>query len=273
MRGLDYAGGRPSAASIKDAGYDFVVRYLTDGGPALPGKLLLPSELTDLLAHNIAVCFMWETTADRALSGFDAGFTDARLADAYLQSLGLGPQIIYFAVDFDSTEIEQDVINAYLRGAGNYLGSWRVGIYGGYWPVKRALDAGVATWAEQTVAWSGGNIDPRAVILQTAQQCLIDGIVCDILTTHVLDYGQYPPPFGSRKGDEVDFNTPWVDHYHDNLPDRGLQQPIGDLISWAATHSAHAVEAVNQLRADLPNIIRESLKDAVIHITIDNKVQ
>jgi hypothetical protein len=53
-----------------------------------------------------------------------------------------------------------------LSGAGSILGKDHVGIYGGYYPVKRALDAGVCKYAWQTYAWSGGQWDPRAHIRQ-----------------------------------------------------------------------------------------------------------
>jgi len=270
MKGLDFAGGRPGAKAIKAAGYDFVVRYLTDGGPGLPGKLLLPAELTDYTLNGVKVCFMWETTADRAKAGRPAGFDDAKLADTYLQSMNLASQVIYFAVDFDATEIDQLQINEYLRGAGLFLGSWRVGIYGGFWPVSRALDAGVAAWAEQTQAWSGTNVDTRAHIIQNIPQVVVNGIECDVLTAQTVDFGQYPSPLGERL--DVDFTTPWVDHYHDTLPDSGFKQEIGDLISWAATHAAHAKEAVEALRADLPGIIAECMQNSTVHVTIDNKL-
>jgi hypothetical protein len=42
----------------------------------------------------------------------------------------------------------------------------QVGIYGGYGPVKRALDGGHAKWAWQTYAWSGGRWNSRAQLQQ-----------------------------------------------------------------------------------------------------------
>jgi glycoside hydrolase-like protein len=267
MKGLDFAGGRPGARAIKDAGFDFVVRYLTDGGTELPGKLLLPTEMDDYIANDVKVCFMWETTADRALAGTVGGANDANNADHYLLSLGLASQVIYFAIDFDAAEGQQIPINDYLRGAAGYLGGWRVGGYGGFWPLTRAFDAGVIHWGEQTVAWSGNNLDNRRHITQTGEQVTINGVVCDVLEANALDFGQYPPPLGERIN--VDFTTPWIDHYHDNLPDKGATLPVGDLISWAATHAAHSKEAVDKLRTDLPGIITDAIAKAVVEITIN----
>ncbi|MGW2213219.1 hypothetical protein ACWCV3_28460, partial [Streptomyces sp. NPDC001781] len=79
-----------------------------------------------------------------------------------------------------------------LAGAGSVIGRDRVGIYGGYYPVKRALDAGKATWAWQTVAWSGGQWDARAVIRQGLQKT-INGVSCDLNTATAEDYGQWTP--------------------------------------------------------------------------------
>ncbi|MFI5542068.1 glycoside hydrolase domain-containing protein, partial [Nocardia sp. NPDC051900] len=59
--GLDYAGGRPDPDAIKANGYRFVVRYLSSGGPSLPGKQLLPWEADALRAAGIEIVSNWET--------------------------------------------------------------------------------------------------------------------------------------------------------------------------------------------------------------------
>ncbi|NNH70164.1 DUF1906 domain-containing protein [Nocardia uniformis] len=190
--GLDYAGGRPGASAIRAAGYDFVVRYLSDGGPSLPGKLLTPAEADDLRAHGVSIASNWETTAARMLDGFGAGVTDAHAALAQvLRCGGRRDRPIYFSADFDATPQQQVPINAYLDGAASVLGRENVGIYGGYWPVSRALDAGTATWAWQTVAWSGGNLDPRRHLLQTARQVDVNRVRCDVNVAERTDFGQW----------------------------------------------------------------------------------
>ncbi|MGW4243295.1 DUF1906 domain-containing protein [Nocardia sp. NPDC004722] len=190
--GLDYAAGRPAPSAIRAAGYDFVVRYLSDGGPTLPGKLLTPAEADDLRAHDISIVSNWETTAARMLDGYGAGVTDAHSALAQvLRCGGRADRPIYFSADFDATPQQQVPINDYLNGAAEVLGRANVGIYGGYWPVSRALDAGTATWAWQTVAWSGGNVDPRIAIFQTGEQVTVDGVQCDVNQTDRADFGQW----------------------------------------------------------------------------------
>lgn len=190
--GLDYAGGRPGGGAIAAAGYTFVVRYLSDGGPGLPGKLLTPTEADDLRANNIDIVGNWETTAQRMLDGYDAGARDAESALA--QSLHCGASTgrpIYFSADWDVTPQQQAAIDAYLRGAGTVLLPENVGIYGGYWPVSRALDNGTAAWAWQTGAWSGGRVDSRINLYQRIGAVRVGGVECDVNEARTTDFGQW----------------------------------------------------------------------------------
>ncbi|MEU8896301.1 glycoside hydrolase domain-containing protein [Nocardia sp. NPDC048505] len=190
--GLDYAGGRPGGAAIRAAGFDFVVRYLTPGGTSLPGKLLTPAEADDLRAHDISIVSNWETWADRMLDGYDAGARDAEAGLAQvLRCGGRTDRPIYFSVDFDATPAQQIPINAYLDGAATVLGRANIGIYGGYWPLHRALDSGHARWAWQTDAWSGGNVESRRNIHQTLRQVVVNGVVCDVNVAETDDFGQW----------------------------------------------------------------------------------
>lgn len=190
--GLDYAGGRPSGAAIKAAGYDFVVRYLSSGGASLPGKLLTPAEADDLRAHDVEIVSNWETLSDRMLGGYGAGVADANMAMAQvLHCGGRTDRPIYFSCDWDAAEEEQPLIDAYLRGAASAIGEENVGIYGGYFPVARALDHGAARWAWQTGAWSGGIREPRAHLFQRIGFAYVDGVQCDVNEALQSDYGQW----------------------------------------------------------------------------------
>lgn len=194
--GIDYAGGRPGGAAISAAGYAFCVRYLTAGGPGLPGKLLTPGEFADLQAHGISVVLNWETTADRMLGGYAVGVADAGEALITARTLGVPDnRPIFFSADWDATLAQQTQIDAYLQGCAAVIGIARVGIYGGYWPVKRALDSGTARWAWQTGAWSGGNRDPRIHLYQRVGTVTVGGIPCDVNEACQLpDFGQHPLP-------------------------------------------------------------------------------
>lgn len=66
------------------------------------------------------------------------------------------------------------------------------------------------------------------------------------------------------------WDVPIVDHYHDG-DNPGATLPARDLVSWAATHAAHSNEAVRQLRADLPGLISDAIKNSVITVSIVTK--
>lgn len=210
-RVLDYAGGRISGAALKDAGVVAVCRYLSDGGAALPGKLLIQDEVDDLHANGIGIAPNWETTADFMLRGYAGGAADASKARQVCDRLGFpSNQIIYFSADFDATPQQQNKIDDYLRGVSSVIGFDNTGIYGGYWPVIRSLNNGTATRGWQTEAWSslnpgnGINIDSRVVLVQRnvtqSQGQPLDGVPTDINDLHgdlgawVGDNAAPPPP-------------------------------------------------------------------------------
>ena len=192
-RGVDFAGGRPGGQAIAEMGYRFVCRYLSDGGTELPSKRLTVDEARDLGAHGLGVVSNWENTADRMLGGYNAGVDDSLLADAWHTRCGGPPgRPIYFSADWDATPEQQNLINDYLRGCASIIGLSRVGIYGGYWPVARALDAGLCAWSWQATAWSATNIDSRINILQRSGEfTTIGGVQCDINDSYTADYGQW----------------------------------------------------------------------------------
>jgi hypothetical protein len=203
LLGLDYAGGRPNPSAITAGGFSFACRYLTSGGPGLPGKLLTPAEYTALGAAGVAVVPNWETTANRMLGGHDAGVTDAQTANAYLTKLG-HPAVrpVFFSADFDATPAQQAEIDDYLRGCASVLGPDRVGVYGSYYVVSRCLDNHTAVWAWQTMAWSGGQVDPRAHIVQRIATAVVGGVECDVNEARILpDYGQHPIPHQHRRSE------------------------------------------------------------------------
>lgn len=195
--GLDYAGGRISGADLKAAGVKFVCRYLTDGGPGLPGKQLLPNEFADLVANGIAVVFNFETTADRMLAGYGAGVADAQYSLSYIRLLPGGPQypVVYFSCDFDEAPSQDQVVYDYLRGAASVLGMDHVGLYGAYYICERAQAAVGVKYLWQTEAWSGGNIVSTVNIMQRngLGYKYVSGVQCDINEAHTDDFGQFLP--------------------------------------------------------------------------------
>jgi len=193
--GLDYVRG-PSMAALKSAGVKFVCRYLsTPGNP----KNLRQTEATLLRSYGIQIVTVFETTANRALSGRAAGIADARAAQAQL--VGLGAPVnapVYFAVDFDATPAQQAAINAYLDGAASVLGREHVGVYGSFYVVERCRSAGVCKFFWQTYAWSGGQVSAHAHILQYQNGQRVGGASVDFDKAFDLNFGQWSPPISPK---------------------------------------------------------------------------
>ncbi len=191
MFGIDHSSAPPNPSVLRVNGVRFVCRYLsTPGNP----KNLTVQEVLGLRTHGITPVLVFETTADRSLAGHQAGVEDATSAAAQAAGVLCAGAPVYFAVDFDATVQDQAQINAYLDGAASVIGYHRVGIYGGYWPVMRALNAGKARYAWQTYAWSGGRWDPRIHLKQYKNSQTFCGIQADFDESLKLDFGQADPP-------------------------------------------------------------------------------
>ena len=188
MLGLDFAWSKPSVAAIKAGGYLFVCRYHSYD---TTGKNLTKAEADSYLAAGIQIVSNWEYATDAALKGFNQGVQDATEGAKQQAACG-GPKApIIFSVDFDATEAQQAAINAYLQGAASVIGLARTGVYGGYYVVKRCLDAGVATFGWQTYAWSGGQWDQRAQLRQVDNGVNVGGADCDINQAMMANFGQW----------------------------------------------------------------------------------
>lgn len=183
-QGVDYSLGRPNLDQLWAAGYRFVFRYLSWRPNA---KCITPAELADLLGHGFQVALNWEYDALDALGGAPAGQAHGAEAVAQAQALGY-PRgcTIYFSADFDETEAQAPTVEAYMRAAGAeaHGGGYRMGAYGGYYTIKRLLDAAAIDDAWQAYAWSGGQWDPRAAMRQVLNGQTIAGADCDIDERH-----------------------------------------------------------------------------------------
>jgi len=189
--GIDHSSTPPDPAKLVAAGVHFVCRYLsTPGNP----KNLTLAEAAALKLHQIDVVLVFETVAKEALKGQAAGVADAKSARQQAAVCGLPHAPIYFAVDFDETPQEASVVHDYVAGAASVLGYDKTGGYGGYWVVKRLLDAKVCKYAWQTYAWSGGQWDVRAQLRQYLNGQKLAGISVDFDHSMFPDYGQARPP-------------------------------------------------------------------------------
>lgn len=161
--GWDYAWWRPTNKQLKDNGVQFVCRYLSYD---TTGKNLTKSEYQNLLKQGVAVVLNWEYATDAALGGKAQGVKDAKAAEAQRKAIGAPASPIYFSCDWDATPAQQSAINAYLDGCASVIGRARVGVYGSYYVVKRAMEAGKAEWGWCTYAWSGGQVYNKGHIYQ-----------------------------------------------------------------------------------------------------------
>ncbi|MCP2166713.1 DUF1906 domain-containing protein [Goodfellowiella coeruleoviolacea] len=203
-RGLDYSTGPPSAAAVRAAGYEFVVRYVSR--PGNPKNITAP-EFADLTGNGVAVALVFETTAERALSGYAGGAADARTAADQASGVGMpGDRPIYFAVDFDAQPNQLGVIDDYLRGAASVIGSRRVGVYGSQLVTRHCLDVGSTHFAWQSAAWRGGDgsagpPDRRVHLFQRRDTVQVDGVSCVVNDSNATDFGQWPKGAGSVSKD------------------------------------------------------------------------
>jgi peptidoglycan hydrolase-like protein with peptidoglycan-binding domain len=225
MRGIDYAWSnpKPNMSTLKSLGVGFIARYLSPD----PSKNLTVAEKNAAVAAGLAVVVVWESSANRALSGFAAGVADAQAADAQVKALGMTGDPIHFAADFDASAAQQAAINAYLDGAASVIGKARVGLYAGFYPLSRAFNAGKITYGWQTYAWSGGQWDARAQLRQVQNGVTVAGQSADWDESMAADFGQWP-----RHATALTF--PLKQGMIDPAPNGLVWQLQGNLVKWAA---------------------------------------
>lgn len=195
-RGIDYAWAHPDPQAIKDAGFDFVVRYYSRD----PSKNLTRAEADALAAAGLWIVGNWEYSAQDALRGYDGGVADATAARQQADACGQPrTRPTYFSKDWDVTPAQEPTVTQYDRGADSVLGVAQVGDYAGFYPLRVQRDAGVISWEWQPTAWSGGQWEPRVNIRQTGTEW-VGGVQVDVNEAWTADYGQWQPgrlPFRS----------------------------------------------------------------------------
>ena len=191
--GIDYSfGSGLSAGRMKAAGVRFVCRYLAwQPNP----KCINKSEFGNLTSEGLFVVLVWEGTGRDLVNGFRGGAHDATEANRQAGALGAHGIPLYFApADYDVPEGDQSMINSYLDGAASIIGRARTGLYGGYWPLKRAFDGGHCHYGWQTYAWSGSNVDHRSALYQYQNGAHLGPAEVDFDRSFKVDFGQWPRP-------------------------------------------------------------------------------
>jgi hypothetical protein len=224
---LDIAWAKPTAAQIRAAGAVGVIGYLSND----TSKNLSASQVGSYVLAGVRVGTVWETTAGRALAGYAAGQADARSAEQQRKAVGLPATSLHrFAVDTDTT---WNAVAPYFEGCASVLGKGRTAAYGGYKITTGAYGYGLRrNW--QTIAWSGGRLDPNAALYQNGRTAL--GGDADINAILAADWGQYPSIGG-------DVSTPIADGDIDRIvaavwghteTNKASGQPVrmGTVLAW-----------------------------------------
>lgn len=190
---IDYSFWRPARDEL--GGVNGAVRYLSHD----PAKHVTAAGLAELHAWGIGTALVFEDTATRAEGGATFGGEDGAFARDAMAMLGVpASRPCYAAVDFDvpdyaptsrNPRAKLGPVGDYLEAFANTLHPYPMGVYGGYWPVSRALDARLTALAWQTVAWSGGNIDARIALYQPA--ITPPGMQADLDLAGHRDWGQF----------------------------------------------------------------------------------
>ncbi len=186
--GIDYSWARPGGRNIKNAGKQFVVRYLFEDGQG--GKGLDASELADLVNNGLEIVLVYEAYAASMKEGAQTGKAHAAAAQREINRLGLpANSVVYFAADWDAQANEQGQIDDYLRGAAAVIGLDRVGLYGSADVMTRTMQSGTAKWFWQTYAWSRGRVQEGIHLYQYLNGQNLNGAV-DYNRTSLDNYGQ-----------------------------------------------------------------------------------
>jgi Rv2525c-like, glycoside hydrolase-like domain len=208
---VDYAWARPTVAQLKSWNAVAVCQYV---GQDTTGKNMTAADVSCHAAAGIKTITCFEFSAAQAKNGYSQGVTDAQLGLSQAAACGMPNWApIFFAVDVDLQDYapgssdpmaKLGPVGQYFRGACSVLGLDRVGVYGSYYVVERTINACVATYGWQTVAWSGGQIDTAQIQLYQTGQRLAGGqvdvnvIVNDISSIAWMPGGASPDVVGKE---------------------------------------------------------------------------
>lgn len=182
--GIDFAWGGPPGSVARAHGAHFGVSYLSG-----TSKDWTRSKIASYRSAGLGVVSVWETGQKRAVSGYSAGYWDARAASREAAALGQPKgRPIFFAVDTDASAAS---VAPYFAGVRAAIGKSRTGVYGGYSVVAGLYARGLIGHAWQTLAWSYGHWDGRACLRQTGINRSWFGYSVDNDLALCADYGQW----------------------------------------------------------------------------------
>jgi hypothetical protein len=241
---LDYSAGTLSAATIKAAGYEGVIRYVT--APRLmnpPGrnpKHTTKAEFDDHRRNGLKQLLVFQGGTTDADTGYSGGRDRALLALEGAQYLGYtGP--IFFCND-RTTVPYPELWRSYLDGAAAVLGRGRVGAYG----FGNAMDLAVG---HASFFWQAGRRSEVRKHVNFWQdnniQVTVGGITCDRNLPLV--------PMGGETEEDMPFGPDDFKHlfYAEKVQEFGnFSQLLDEIKNKARSASADAAAA----KADLATV-------------------
>ncbi|QIS15424.1 DUF1906 domain-containing protein [Nocardia arthritidis] len=198
---VDYAGGIPSAAAIRDAGHLGVIRYVSDRRPGaewMAGKPLRSREVDELRAAGLRIvsCYQFGKgpTADWR-GGLEAGKRHADRGLALHRAAG-GPDDapIYASIDDNPSAIDfATMIAPYLLGWQSVLGQANTGVYANAPTIELATAANLGSFYWQH-NWGTpkGFVHPSAHLHQfEVDKRAIDGVGVDLNNALQPEFGAW----------------------------------------------------------------------------------
>lgn len=199
-RGVDFAFSRPPVSLLRSEQVGFVGRYVSVPHDA---KNLTPDEAAIYRSNGIPIVTIFETVAQRAISGYAGGFSDAVSARQQAENCGQpSSRPIYYTVDFPPIGSQMNQVIQYFRGLHDGEAGAPIGAYGDADVLTTLANLNLAQFFFQTSAWSRGLWYPHAHIRQIANGQNWNGYMVDVDDATTDDYGQWgvtapaptPPP-------------------------------------------------------------------------------
>lgn len=229
--GVDSADHAVPASVLIRHNVEFFAGYVSNAGNR---KNMTADECTERGRAGVRTVTIFETTAERALSGRPGGLTDARMAAEQAHQLGQPfNSPIYYGVDFNPTPADLNMIIDYFDGLVAASVHYYVGGYGGYDTVETLHANGDIKYLMQTAAWSAGRWYQFVDIRQTKNGVNLEGHQVDLDTAMVADYGGWLPttvvtPPAPKPAPKPAPSTDWTTAMVSSLPtlQNGTNDPV-----------------------------------------------
>lgn len=191
LKGLDEDWSKVNPTQAWLDGFRFIFGYVSQDGT---GKNFSPGDVASIFAAGFAIGLVYEYNPQSALGGYLQGVTDANIAIAHAQSLGVPRGVaLYAAVDWNVLPGQMSTCLAYATGFLDTCAAagFRSGIYGGYPLCYYLTQHNYGGFLWQTYAWSNGAWLAAAAVRQTLNGISEAGATVDLDESERIDFGQW----------------------------------------------------------------------------------